>query len=362
MIFPHTSFGNDSSKIEKYRAFWHREDIGRPLVGFTFRTFFAKEEYEVTRRWQSGKLLTPDMINPEEFMEDEERLLGEGEIMDDDIIRGDSPLAAVVPWLSGMMGSELKILPGNIFAKKMNLSWAELENIHLDRTNPWFQKYIEFAKALVEKSQGRFPVSHGAFCGPSDLLELLRGTIQSILDLYDSPEKTSGALSRFAHIFIEITQEIWKHIPLFHGGYFDGMYQLWAPGPIVRLQEDVSGLYSPGLYRKFLQSIDRRIASYFSNSFIHLHSTSMFLLDAFLEVEQIRCFEINNDESGPPIKKMISYFQMVQKAERPLLIRGSFTEDDIRLLTESLNPRGLYLLVLVRNMDEVNRLRPLLGM
>ncbi len=88
----------------------------------------------------------------------------------------------------------------------------------------------------------------------------------------------------------------------------------------------------------------------------------MFLLDAFLEIEEIKCFEINNDECGPPIRRMIPYFQMAQRADRSLLIRGYLTPHDIRLLTDSLDPRGLCLFCLVKNMDEVDTLRLLLGM
>ena len=159
-----------------------------------------------------------------------------------------------------------------------------------------------------------------------------------------------------------MTTEIWKHLPLWHGGYFDGMYQLWAPGPIIRMQEDASGLYSPTLYRKFLQPLDRYLASRYANSFIHLHSTSMFILDAFLEIEELRCFEINNDAIGPPLTEMLPYFQMVQKAQRSLLIRGSLTPDDARLLRDDLDPRGLYLLVVVKDRREADGLRSLLGM
>jgi hypothetical protein len=159
-----------------------------------------------------------------------------------------------------------------------------------------------------------------------------------------------------------VTTEIWKRLPRWHGGYFDGMYQLWAPGPIIRMQEDASGLYSPALYRKFLQPLDRYLASRYANSFIHLHSTSMFILDAFLEIEELRCFEINNDAIGPPLTEMLPYFQMVQNAKRSLLIRGSLTPDDARLLRDHLDARGLYLLVVVTDRREADRLRPLLGM
>ena len=29
-------FGNDPEKIERYRAFWNRDSVDRPLVGFSF--------------------------------------------------------------------------------------------------------------------------------------------------------------------------------------------------------------------------------------------------------------------------------------------------------------------------------------
>lgn len=88
----------------------------------------------------------------------------------------------------------------------------------------------------------------------------------------------------------------------------------------------------------------------------------MFILEAFLEIEELGCFEINNDASGPPVEEMVPYFQMVQRAGRSLLIRGSFTPDEIRLLMDSLEPDGLYLLILVSSMEEVTTLKPLLGM
>ena len=88
----------------------------------------------------------------------------------------------------------------------------------------------------------------------------------------------------------------------------------------------------------------------------------MFILDAFLEIEELRCLEINNDAIGPPLAEMLPYFQMVQKAKRSLLIRGSLAPDDARLLMDSLDPRGLYLLVVVKDRREADRLRPLLGL
>ncbi len=355
-------FGNDPAKIERYRAFWKREDTGRPLVGFSLKSWFPLQEYAASAAWQQADYLTPDMVDPEAFMDDQERLLGEGEVIDDDILRGASPSQAV-PWLGGAMGGRLRILPGSILTEERSLPWDALDGLRLDHTDPWFRKYIEFIDVLVRRSAGRFPVSHGTLIGPSDLAAVLRGHSQSVLDLLAELARASRLLHRLGDIFREITEAAWERIPLFHGGYYDAQYQLWAPGPIARLQEDATGLFSPALYRQFLQPVDRELAGHFACAFIHLHSTSMFLLDAFLEIEEIRCFEVNYEvtSGGPPIAGMIPYFRRIQQAQRPLLIRGSFTPDELRLLVDSLEARGLYLYIMVGSLEEVGILRQALG-
>ena len=282
------------------------------------------------------------MVVPEAFLEDHIRMLREGEILDDDLIRGACPTQVALPFLPGIMGSKLSILPDNVMGEEQHLSWEEALQCRLDHQNPWFKKYMEFGEALAAKSQGRFPVSHAAELGPTDLHAVLRGHNEAILDMVDEPEKTAELLGRLGEIFREVTEEFWKRVPLFHGGYFDAQYSLWSPGPIVRLQEDATAVFSPALYRKFVQPVDRLLAGHFASSFIHLHSTSMFLLEAFLEIEEIRCFEINNDVCGPPLERMVPYFQRVQKARRPLVIRGSFSRRNYNCCWTRWNREGYF--------------------
>lgn len=356
-------FGNDPAKIAGYKAFWNREDVKRPLVGFSFVGWFPLEYFSACKSWQVNDYITPEMIDPDSWLDDQERLLEEGERIEDDILRGACPSQVAFPcFLPASLGCKIRVLPGNVMGEEQKLSWEEALKVHLDHKDPWVEKYLEFARALARKANGRYPISHGAELGPTDLHALLRGYTESVLDLIHHPEKSSELLWKLGHIFREFTEEAWKHIPLFHGGYFDAQYQLWSPGPICRMQEDATALYSPDLYHKLAQPVDRMIASHFTNSFIHLHSTSMFLLDAFLEIEEIQCFQINIEPFNIPVKDMIKYFQQVQKADRPLLIRGSLKEEELRILLDSLEPRGLYLHIVVKDMQEIESLRPLLGM
>ncbi len=354
-------FGNDPAKIDRYRRFWERAATDRPLVGFSMKSWFPLDEFAASAAWPPDSYLTPDMIDPEAFLDDQERLLREGERIDDDILRGASPSQAV-PWLCGTLGNRLRILPGSILAEDRTLPWEALEGFTLDRESPWYRKYQDFAEALVRRSDGRFPVSHGTLVGPSDIFAALRGHGQSVLDMMDDPERSERLMHTAGELFRQMTEDIWAKLPRFHGGWYDAQYQIWAPGPIARLQEDVVALYSPDLYRRFIQPVDREVASHFPSAFMHLHSTSMFVLDLFLEVDEIRLFEINNDVGGPPIEKMIPHFRKVQQARKPLLIRGSFSPDELRLLMDSLEPAGLYLYIMVQDEAEIERLRPILGM
>jgi hypothetical protein len=141
-------FGNHPGKIDRYRAFWQRAPVDRPLVGFSFKSWFPLREYGASAVWEGQEHLTPDMVDPEAFLDDQERLLREGETLDDDILRGASPSQAV-PWLAGMLGARLRILPGSILGETRHLPWEALEDVHLDREHLWFGKYIAFARHVA---------------------------------------------------------------------------------------------------------------------------------------------------------------------------------------------------------------------
>jgi len=359
---PSAPFGNDPVKLGRYKAFWSREPVARPLAGFTCSGWFPAEEFTPMKSWTGQDYLTPDMIDPRSFVADHLRLIGEGELMDDDLIRGACPAQGAIPWLPAALGCKLRNLPGNVLGEEQRLNWEDASAVRLDPAGPWFRKYLEFAETLAEVSGGRFPVGHSPELGPSDLHAVLRGHTQSILDLADEPEHSRELLWRLAGVFRDFTVELWERLPKFHGGYFDPQYSLWAPGTIARLQEDATAAYSPSLYRRFIQPVDRFLAGQFTYGFIHLHSTSMFLLDLFLEIEEIRCFEINQDALGPPVSRMIPSFRKVQEAGKPLLIRGSFTPDELRMLVDSLEPGGLMLYIMARDMTEVEALRPIVNL
>ncbi|MCL2000630.1 MAG: hypothetical protein FWG74_04275, partial [Planctomycetes bacterium] len=197
-------FGNDPSKKERYLKFWRREPVKRPLIGFTTLGWFPLDEFKASAAWAKDTELTPDMVHPEEFLDDWEKHLREGEVMDDDLIRGVSPSQAIF-WCSGTLGCRMRILPGNIVAIDQSLPWEKLLGMRVDLDHPWFRKYLEFIDALVKRSAGRYPVSHGTLTGPLDYAVALRGHEQTVVDMMEEPEKAFRLLQEMGDVFIRYT-------------------------------------------------------------------------------------------------------------------------------------------------------------
>lgn len=356
-------FGNDPAKIAGYRTFWQREAVDKPLVGFSIKSWFPVEEFEASRAWGTEGYLSPAQIDPAEYLDEQEALLREGESIGDAILRGACPHQGI-GWLAAMLGLKIRLLPGSTMQEHVCLSWPEIGQLELDAEQPWYRKYMAFIDVLVERSDGRYPVSHGMLSGPTDLLSSFRGPTQSIMDLLDQPGKAEAAIWHFAGILEEITRLAWQRLPLFHGGYYDAQYQLWTPEPIIRMQEDAAALYSPDLYRRFVQPVDRYLAGRFGSAFMHLHATTLFVLEAILEIEELRCLQMNYElhSGGPAIDELLPYLQRIQGADRCLILRGSFEAEELHKVVENLDPKGLYLYVMVESMDKAAALRPILGL
>jgi hypothetical protein len=169
-------------KIETYRQFWAIADVKRPPIALDIGGYFLLNRFTVPA--EENQEITPDMIEPESYLKDYEEFLR-------------------------------------------------------------FAKYLEFIKVLQKHFRGVCPVGQPVLRGMSDLIAVLRGHSESIIDSIESPDKTQNLIDICKNAFLKVMQEQFERIEPFHGGYFIEQYSLWAPDRIVRLQEDASALLLP---------------------------------------------------------------------------------------------------------------------
>jgi len=346
-------FGKPKSveeKIKGYQKFWNLAEVQKPLIGFDVGGFFPFQWFSALKEIKENILLQPELLIVDKYLDDYTKLYKRSASVHDDLIKGVSPIPAI-PWLEAMLGCSVEISGESIWAKERHADWGVLEGLSLTKSNSWLQKYLEFLDALVRNADGEYPVSQPILRGVTDLIGALRGSTEALLDTLESPDRIASLAARCADAIIKVSQMQYEILKPFHGGYLIEQFGIWAPGIIVRMQEDISAVYSPQIYSDLIQAFDRQIAAAFPYCLIHLHNSSLFLLDYFLEIEEIDVFQINRDVVGMSTEEMIPYLKKVQDQKRRLLIRGSLTKDDLRLMHTNLSPTGLILQIVLDKAD-----------
>ena len=344
-----TSIQSIETKIAKYKQFWSMADVKRPLIGSDIGGYFPLDRFSISA--EEGQEISPDAVNPASYLNDYDEFLQASISVGDDLLRGVSPISAV-PWMEAMLGCKVMRGGDSIWAQELHGNWEKLLSIQLDTANPWLAKYLEFIEILQDHFRNICPVGQPILRGMSDLIAVLRGHSESIIDCYESPQEITKLIDICKNAFLKVIKEQFERIEPFQEGYFIEQYCLWAPDKIVRLQEDASALLSPDLLKQFIIEPDRFLASQFPCSFIHLHTSSLFLLDIFLEIEELDVIQINKDASGMEVDEILPFFQKVQEAKRRLVIRGPLTREDMKLLSDNLSPNGLLIQTIVNGPSE----------
>lgn len=328
--------------LERNLRFWARRPTNRPLLGVKVGTFAAD-----TFQFPFGSgLLRPESVRPEPFLEDYDRL----EQMTARL-REDLPMVAIpywgIPWMEAIIGCPIQVdaATASMWATPRRAPFAPEELIPTD-SDPWLRRLIDFTEALVARAGGRYPVSLTLMRGPLDMVSGLLGHDRMCALVFDDPARLRELLQVCTQVWMQVAQAQWARIPAFEGGFCCGMRRVWAPGTTVLNQEDASVLISPRAYADLVLESDSRIFEAFEYPMMHLHSAGLHIVDPLLAAGGLRALEVDIDPGGPAVEQMLPVFRRIQKVTS-LHLYGSLAPEDIRILLDGLDPRGLCLEVRV---------------
>lgn len=344
---------------EKHLMFWSLEKVNRPLIGFTVGLGQDSWSYWQDNRAAQALLslneILPDNISPADFIEDQVKYLKLTQKIGDDVIRSAMPLASI-PWMEAIIGCKIVSTKDSISAVRIDNDINKIGITPFDVNNKWIQKYFEFFNLFEETLKGNAPVGQSIIRGPSDLLCAILGTENaaiSLIDESDNVHKLLEKITNYLELFLGLHLQ---KLPRFLDGYVIGQYELWAPEPPIRIQEDYSNLFSCEMYKEFLQKLDHQLAGISNYTLIHLHSSSLHLIEQFLEVDSIRVFQITKDPNVISLDSMMDALKKVQESGKPLVVKGRFSGEDISLIKSDLSPSGLCIQPVVRNFQEIDEL------
>ena len=223
-----------------------------------------------------------------------------------------------------------------------------MERLRVTSDNLWLNRLLEITHLLVERAGERYPVCQPLLRGPIDIASAALGDEPICWAMADEPVQFKALLEVCTDVFITVAKAWCAASPPFQNGYCE--YGIWAPGTVVRTQCDNAALLSPQTYRDFLLPCDEQICAAFDYPLIHTHSGVLHIVvDALLELERLRAIQVSLDyPAQPPVTTLLPIFQKINK-EKPLIITGALTEEELNLLLNTLSPRGLCLQVGIHN-------------
>lgn len=307
-----------AERIQKYTDWRLRRPVQRPMIGLLWEPDIPPlpamlEEIGI------GNEVVPDQINSEVFLPHISTWYEADLRLVEDSIQPFTP-AFGIPWMEAIVGCKVIAHPGSLWAEPALESYCDRKRYTFDPNNPWLRKLVEFTRAMVRFSAGRFPVALPQMRGPLDILAALRTPEQMCMDFVDEPEEVHWIVEELADIWIATAKSVLAEIESFHGGYCTRM-KMWAPGMAITPQNDVSTLISPKMYQEVVFPSDQRIFRSFPYHSFHMHSTEFCHVDTLLAASGLTAIQLTLEHTlgGPPLEKMLRVAEKIL-LDKPLIV------------------------------------------
>jgi hypothetical protein len=336
--------------------YWEGVKLKRPLVGFRIGGYLFSRYCSASEKLMvPGKEITPSMVNVDEFIEDYERISFEIESIGQDAFWTAEPYNGF-PWLEAICGCKVYATGSSFISRHAHIKPEEYDSVVFNPDNAWYAKYMEFIEKLNKVFSGRFPMGQPILRGILDVFGALAGQEEMIYAIYDHPDEVKALLRRIVNIFLTLVENRQKLISPYYGGHSIGFYHFWCPGKCIWFQDDLTSLVSPDIYRNFIKKLHEEISAFYEYSMMHLHSSSFHLIDDILDNKSLKVVEINKDVGGLTVRQMVPFFRKVQQKGKKLIIWGDLNGEDIRIIKDELEMIGIYLNIVVPDIDAAKTL------
>jgi hypothetical protein len=341
-------------RVRGFRNYYNFKNT-RALLGFFLESEYPVERYPASKRLPDQLPLAPEDFNPEDYLEDCDRLFELHEQAGGDFIWSASPFWGV-PWLEAALGCQIyKNSSTGSLHNKQHPDFIKNPVVpDFDRSNPWIARALDFTRVIAKHSAGRYPLATPRLRGIADLLSALYGNEAFIFKFIESPDEVKKVCEKLTDFWINFAKAVLFEIPLFHGGVGSFYYNMWAPSDSVWHQEDAAALLSPNLYEEFILPCDIKIAESFNGCFMHMHPVGFYPYKQLLD-SPMTCLELHIDAGGPDAEKLNTVHREIL-SKKPLLIWGQLTDKDLDCIFNKLSPQGLAVNVAVESIEQAQQI------
>ncbi len=234
----------------------------------------------------------------------------------------------------------------------------KLPPLRFDPQNSWWRITEDIIRRCVERARGKYLVGCPDLIENMDVLASLRGAQTLCLDLIERPDWIEQKVAEINDVWFEAYRCIYDLIKLDDGSSAFGAFYIWGPGKTAKLQCDVSAMFSPKMYRRFVVPALTAQCEWLDHSLYHLDGTqAMIHLDALLQIAPLDAIEWTPQagiETGGNQRWYDLYRRILAAGKSVQVVNVEL--DEVLPLLDAIGPHGVYLLIQFKDEREADRL------
>ncbi|WP_044295187.1 hypothetical protein [Robinsoniella peoriensis] len=225
-----------------------------------------------------------------------------------------------------------------------------------DRENRFYRRQREIVQYLAEKGMGNYLLSMPDNCGTLDAIGHLHGSMETMMDMYSCPGAVQAAISTINEGWTDAAEtfyQLGKNCN--EGGSCVGWMDTWAPGRHAQMQCDMSVMFSPDCYQKFVVPELKKQMEWEEYPVYHFDGKEQIShLDHLLDLKELQMIQWTNVDGQESPAHFIPALKRMQEAGKKILVLTPAS--DIPALLDNLSSRGLYLHTYADTVDEANKI------
>jgi hypothetical protein len=236
--------------------------------------------------------------------------------------------------------------------------WSQFDKLSFSTEHKWFRRYQEQLKTFVEKSRGKFGISHFILINGLNFVFELVGATQTYMDLEERPEMIHKAIDLAHKINLNVQRTFFEMVPLLSGGTCSNFAQ-WLPGKIISESIDPFHMTSVDYFEKWGRGPVEKIFAQFDGGVIHIHANGRHLLKAASTLKGLKAIYLGDDTGFAPAFEVLPDLK-AQVNDTPVVCSVSFPDFDRAIKEHRLTGGVFYNVTDVPDTDTANKCMDLL--
>lgn len=245
------------------------------------------------------------------------------------------------------LGSEPSFQPDTVWYEPCIPDPDSYGAIAFDPENRWWKLQLELLERMKEEADGAYYIGSPDVIENWDTLASMRDAQTLLMDMIERPDWVKEKISEINRAWFQAYDILYDRIREQDGESMFGHFGIWAPGKVSKVQCDGCAMFSPDMFREFVQPALREQCDNLDYSLYHLDgSQCLDKLDALLEIESLTAIEWTPDPKvpcgGDPC--WVDMYKRILDAGKRVQIYGSRPEQIEPMIDALGGPEGLFFL------------------